>query len=107
MTINVLGLKTGEQYKYVLGLDNKPSITGIAVCILDWRFDQRTSYKDAWAKIINTGGTNDSITYVVSVVKSSQQSVYVGKTLGTFSKRYPTGPTGGLLKALSPYDPLT
>jgi hypothetical protein len=106
MSINELGIKAdGVKHDYVLGLVDKPSIMGKAECLLDGRFDRGTLFKDIWTKIINAGGINDSITYIVSVTKGNQQSVYVGKTLGTFAKRYAGGPTGGLQKALSNYDP--
>jgi hypothetical protein len=105
MSINVLNLKVGVKNKYAVSMNDKASIEGAAMCIIDERFKQGTSSHDAWDYILKASGTNDSIVYVASVLKGYQQQVYVGKTLGTFSNRYRKGATGGLLKVFDFYDP--
>jgi hypothetical protein len=105
MTINVLNLKVGTENKYAVSMNGNASIEGIAMCITDDRFPQGTSSHDAWEHILKLSGTNDAIVYVARVLKGSQQRAYVGKTLTTFSKRYPKGATGGLLKVFDFYDP--
>ncbi|PIT05402.1 hypothetical protein TSA1_35175 [Bradyrhizobium nitroreducens] len=105
MSINVLGLAKGESHKYELGMDGSANITGSIMCIMDERFKEGTSATDAWQKILDAGGKNDGITYIINVIKSGKQWAYVGKTLGTFKSRYTNGPTGGLLQVFKFYDP--
>jgi hypothetical protein len=105
--LNVLGINAGQEKKYGLGWENakQASITGSVKCVLDENFPQGTSSDDAWKTIRAAGGVDDSITYIVGVAKGGHQYVYVGKTLGTFSKRYPNKAEGGLKIALDFYDP--
>jgi hypothetical protein len=87
-------------------LDGKDSITGEIVCIMDVRFKEGISFADAWGQILHASDSNDSLTYIINVIKSSKQLAYVGKTLGTFKTRYPNVPTtGGLAEVAKFYDP--
>lgn len=105
MYMNVLGLTKGAHHTYALGVDGKESISGTIVCIMDVRFKEGTSFTDAWTQILQASDTNDGIAYVVNVIKSSKQWAYVGKTLGAFKNRYPSGPTGGLEEVFKSYNP--
>jgi hypothetical protein len=105
-TTNVLGLKSDRsEHDYTVRLGDRDSISGKIACVHDETYQHGVSYDAAWAKILTAGGDDDGIVYVVAVTTGGKKSVYVGKTLGTFSNRYKSGATGGLQKVVKLYDP--
>lgn len=96
MSNNILSAKAGSQLTYGLGFAGvQNSIQGALVCICDKRYNG-DAVVAIWNDLLHLNGANDSIVYVVTATRGSNQLTYVGKTLNKLGGRYPAGPLGGL-----------